>query len=241
MGEVSPEGWCLARRHWDTVSSRDLVMRLYLCAAERADYERLGPRDQGPWLLGRIAAKDAVRNWLWDHGHGPLFPVELTIRDNADGTPEVTGPFETTLSVSIAHTAELGVALVRRATDRGGIALVPISQADGGPGHREESGGASLLRDDGDVLTTAERALLKRLPDDRATAMTRVRAAKAVAAKITGSGASVVTAVHRERLRVESGDGAGEVTEVASRVVDGHVVAWTAAARTGRTDDMGEM
>ncbi|MFB4303351.1 beta-ketoacyl synthase N-terminal-like domain-containing protein [Actinomadura sp. NTSP31] len=134
MGEPQDGGWCLARRHWDGAASRDLVMRQYLCAAERAEYERLPSFAQGPWLLGRVAAKDAVRDWLWRNGHGPLFPAELTVRDGPRGAggaahrPEVSGPFGEDLTVSIACDAELGVALVRPAGEPAGIGLAPAGE-----------------------------------------------------------------------------------------------------------------
>ncbi|OLT11586.1 hypothetical protein BJF79_23785 [Actinomadura sp. CNU-125] len=54
-GEPQPGGWCLARRRWSGTGSRDLLMRRYLGAAERAEYERLPASARGPWLLGRIA------------------------------------------------------------------------------------------------------------------------------------------------------------------------------------------
>ncbi|TDC49296.1 acyltransferase domain-containing protein [Actinomadura sp. KC345] len=118
-GEPQPGGWCLARKRWDGTVSRDLLMRLYLCAAERAEYEALPAFAQGPWLLGRIAAKDAVRDHLWRNGHGPLFPAELTVHDG----PVVTGPFDGPLTVSIASDAELAVALVRPGRGPAGIGL----------------------------------------------------------------------------------------------------------------------
>ncbi|TDB82916.1 acyltransferase domain-containing protein [Actinomadura sp. KC216] len=118
-GEPQPGGWCLARKRWDGTASRDLLMRYYLCAPERAQYEALPPSAQGPWLLGRIAAKDAVRDHLWRNGHGPLFPAELTVHDG----PAVTGPFDEPLTLSIASTTELGVALVRAGREPSGIGL----------------------------------------------------------------------------------------------------------------------
>ncbi|MFI0407826.1 beta-ketoacyl synthase N-terminal-like domain-containing protein [Actinomadura sp. 3N508] len=118
-GEPQPSGWCLARKRWDGTASRDLLMRYYLCAPERAQYEALPPSIQGPWLLGRIAAKDAVRDHLWRNGHGPLFPAELTVHDG----PTVTGPFDEPLAISIATTTELGVALVRPGREPTGIGL----------------------------------------------------------------------------------------------------------------------
>jgi acyl transferase domain-containing protein len=107
IGEPQDGGWVLARKRWDNSSARDLLMRQYLCAPERAEYERLTPRAQGPWLLGRIAAKDAVRNWLWDRGHGPLFPAELRV----DGAT-VTGPYDGELTVVVAANPEVAGAAV---------------------------------------------------------------------------------------------------------------------------------
>jgi hypothetical protein len=118
-GEPQPGGWTAARKRWDGSASRDLLMRQYLRASERAAYEALPPVMQGPWLLGRIAAKDAVRDHLWRNGHGPLFPAELTVREG----PTVTGPFDEPLTVSIASDGELGVALVRPGRDPAGIGL----------------------------------------------------------------------------------------------------------------------
>ncbi|TDC60032.1 hypothetical protein E1200_31180 [Actinomadura sp. GC306] len=125
-GEAQPGGWCLARKRWEGTASRDLLMRQYLCAGERAEYEALPPSAQGPWLLGRIAAKDAVRAHLWRNGHGPLFPAELTVHDG----PRVTGPFDEPLTISIATDAELGVALVRPGTEPAGIGLAQNDDKD---------------------------------------------------------------------------------------------------------------
>ncbi|GAA0587142.1 beta-ketoacyl synthase N-terminal-like domain-containing protein [Actinomadura livida] len=126
-GEAQPGGWCLARKRWEGTVSRDLLMRQYLCSSERAEYEALPPFEQGPWLLGRIAAKDAIRAHLWRNGHGPLFPAELTIHDG----PRVTGPFDEPLTISIATDADLGVALVRPGTEPAGIGLVQDDPARG--------------------------------------------------------------------------------------------------------------
>jgi hypothetical protein len=69
---------------WSDSASRWLMAGRYLGARERATYESLNPRDQRTWLLGRIAAKDAVRHRLWARGHGPLFPVEVPLVDQGD-------------------------------------------------------------------------------------------------------------------------------------------------------------
>ncbi|GGM84546.1 polyketide synthase [Longimycelium tulufanense] len=219
LGEPQPDGWCLARKHWSDVSSRDLAMRRYLCAAERTEYHRLPPRDQASWLLGRIAVKDAIRQWLWERGCGPLFPAELTVRDDATGRPEVTGPITEPLFVSIAYTTDLGVALVRPASQPAAIHIESVQE----PGDAVEDV----------VLAENEQALVGRLPGDRALTLTRLRAAKKVAAKAAGTGPPshprdfVVTAADGNRLLVATETTA---TAVESRLLDSHIVAWTVAA-----------
>ncbi|WP_433335939.1 type I polyketide synthase [Spirillospora sp. CA-294931] len=231
IGEPRPGGWILARRRWDGSASRDLLMRQYLGAAEREEYRALGPKARGPWLLGRIAAKDAVRNWLWDRGHGEVFPAEVAVRNGASGRPEVTGPFATVLSLSIAHTGELAVALVRPAGAPGetgaGIDIEAIAGRD------------AVLEDV--AFTDREKELLERLPGDRATALTRLWTAKEAAAKAAGTGLRgrprdfEVTEDGPDRLVVTSG---GTVTRVESQTTEGHVVTWTVAAHD--SERMGE-
>ncbi|MBO0822191.1 MAG: polyketide synthase dehydratase domain-containing protein, partial [Nocardiopsaceae bacterium] len=86
-----PGGWSVVHEGWPDTASRELMMRRYLNAAERADYDRRNPLQQRRWLLGRIAAKDAVRRFLWDRGAGPLYPCELTVTET-DGDFRVRGP-----------------------------------------------------------------------------------------------------------------------------------------------------
>ncbi|MFS8098536.1 acyltransferase domain-containing protein [Lentzea alba] len=90
LSRLQDNGWWQVREQWPTVASRGLYVRKYLSALERADYERCSPRQQRQWLLGRIAAKDAVRAWLWEEGWGPLFPAEILVRDSGTG-PVVSG------------------------------------------------------------------------------------------------------------------------------------------------------
>lgn len=111
IGEPRPEGWCLARRRWSDPASQELVMRRYLGAAERAAYARLSPRARGPWLLGRIAAKDALRQALWDAGAGPVFPVEVPVGNDPAGRPLAGSPLTAGFRLSIAHKDRIGVAL----------------------------------------------------------------------------------------------------------------------------------
>lgn len=104
IAEAGPGGSFQVRERWRDSATRELIMRRYLTAAERTEYDRHLPRDQRRWLLGRIAAKDAVRQWLWDRGSGPLFPAEIRVGDGAAGHAVATGPFDGELSVSLAIT-----------------------------------------------------------------------------------------------------------------------------------------
>ncbi|TNY34775.1 beta-ketoacyl synthase N-terminal-like domain-containing protein [Thermomonospora catenispora] len=227
VGEPQPGGWCLARRRWDDVPSRDLLMRHYLCTAERAEYRGLPPHARGSWLLGRIAVKDAVRHWLWEQGHGPLFPAELTVRTTAEAADgiEVTGPFTERLAVSVACSDDLAAALVRPAPGPVGIELAP-PPADGPAAT-------------GPDLTEEEQVLLERLaarPDaDRAAEAARLQAAKRAAAEAAGADPRdvVVSAADGDRLLAVAGRFAAAVQ---TRVVDGHLVAWTVAPPSAGED-----
>ena len=110
----------VARERWTDSASRALMMRRYLGEDERVDYERHTPRAQRTWLLGRIAAKDAVRRWLWARGARPMHPVEVRISNDDQGRPvasfppdvSVAHPAASALTLSIAHTEWFGAAVV---------------------------------------------------------------------------------------------------------------------------------
>ncbi|MEU8824635.1 beta-ketoacyl synthase N-terminal-like domain-containing protein [Streptomyces sp. NPDC048636] len=136
LSGVRPGGWVLVHERWPDLASRDLIMRNHLGAAERAEYERHAPRGRRQWLLGRIAAKDAVRQWLWEHGEGPVFPAEIRIQEDERGRPCATGVHGRTvpeLEVSLAHRDEAGVALVRARPPGGrgvlGIGIEAVMEA----------------------------------------------------------------------------------------------------------------
>ncbi len=108
--EAAP--YVVAREHWRTAAGRELVMRRYLSSEERAEYWALTPNSQRDWLLERIAVKDAVRHWLWQRGHGPVFPIEVQLREDAETGLHVSGRFSEDLRVCVAHQRGIAVALV---------------------------------------------------------------------------------------------------------------------------------
>ncbi|MFD7834650.1 beta-ketoacyl synthase N-terminal-like domain-containing protein [Streptomyces sp. NPDC059761] len=177
IGEPQPAGWCLARRRWTDPASQELVMRRYLGAAERAAYDRLAPRARAPWLLGRIAAKDALRQLLWDGGAGPVFPVEVPVGNDPAGRPVPEGVLARGFRLSIAHKDRVAVALAHPSQPVG-IDVEPVT-ADPD----------ALIRV---ALTPAELLLAEELAAREGTglpaALTALWCAKEAAAKARGTG-----------------------------------------------------
>jgi phosphopantetheinyl transferase len=112
IAEQQPGGWFLLADRWPDPANRELIMRRYLTAAEREQYQAQSPRSRHRWLLGRMVVKDAVRQSQWDRGAGPLFPAEFAVINDAAGRPSVRGRLDGPVDISIAHTGELAVAIV---------------------------------------------------------------------------------------------------------------------------------
>ncbi|WP_327738655.1 polyketide synthase dehydratase domain-containing protein [Streptomyces nojiriensis] len=234
IGEPRPEGWCLARRRWNDPASQELVMRRYLGAAERAAYERLSPRARAPWLLGRIAAKDALRQLLWDGGAGPVFPAEVAIGNDADGRPMAGPPLTGGFRLSIAHKDRLAVALAHPARPVG----IDVEQVTADPD--------ALIRI---ALGPGELRLAEGLAAREGTglpaALTALWCAKEAAAKAAGtglggrprdwrvagdpdSGALLVTSPEGDPYPVRTTPLTTPLTAPLTDTVPDHVVAWTA-------------
>ncbi|MGW1972554.1 polyketide synthase dehydratase domain-containing protein, partial [Streptomyces tubercidicus] len=235
IGEPRPGGWCLVRRRWSDPASQELVMRRYLGAAERARYEECAPRARAAWLLGRIAAKDAVRELLWESGAGPVFPAEIQVGTDAHGRPCPRGPLADGLHLSLAHKDRIAVALAHRSGPVG----IDVERVTDDPQALERI-----------ALTPAER----RLADDlharhapgntgRAYWLTALWCAKQAAAKAAGTVPGrrplewTVTPGPGGALRVVSPDGRPHLVHLDS--VDDlsgrHVVAWTGPRPEDRT------
>ena len=234
VGEPQPGSWCLVQERWPDGGSRDYVMRRYLTSAERADFDRLGPRARGPWLLGRIAAKDAARIWLWEHGHGELFPGQIVVSNDPDGRPLLrclTGDPGSELAVSLAHTPHSAAAIVRPAgLGLPGIDLEPVFS---------EATAASV---EPAAVTASELLLIEHLSSgvaaERLVWTTRIWAAKEAVSKARGTGFRgrpkdfVVTAVDGSDLFVTL-EGSPPYRVHSALVAPGapeapaHVVAWT--------------
>jgi acyl transferase domain-containing protein/phosphopantetheinyl transferase len=231
IAQRQPGGWYLVQDRWPDPATRELIMRRYLGAAERADYQRRNPRAAQQWLLGRIAVKDAVRQWLWDAGAGPVFPIEITVSNDTSGRPRVAGPFAVAPEVSLAHTGSLAAALVGNPGCSGvGIDIEQIADRDD--------------RTVAAILTEAERRLLDAVCSsvaEQPSWVTRFWTAKEAVAKAAGTGLSgrphqfAVQRVDRDRLLVAAGEGAPSrwvQTEVGTEP-EPYAVAWTSPEAPG--------
>lgn len=243
LSRMQPGGWALVHEEWPDLATRELIMRNILAGEERERYAAHAPRGRRQWLLGRIAAKDAVRNVLWDAGAGPVYPAEIRVGNDPAGRPFVTGAYGRTLPalhISLAHRGETAVAMARTEGPCG----IDIEEVTDRP-----EGTLAV------ALTTAERELLTSLAHRPRGAperlwFTRFWAAKEAVAKARGTGLGgepkrfEITAADGERLTVRA---AGEEYRVRHRALTiprpsagpakEYVVAWTAVNDQENEDD----
>ncbi|MEV0259896.1 beta-ketoacyl synthase N-terminal-like domain-containing protein [Streptomyces sp. NPDC050617] len=247
LSTLRPEGWAQVCERWPDLATRELIMRNMLGSAERAQYERLSPVRRRHWLLGRIAAKDAVRGLLWREGAGDIYPAEIAVRNDASGRPSVHGVHGRAVDgvvVSLAHCAETGVAIARRGPcgiDVEEVTERPRSTVEAACGDAElrlldeltAQGGQG--RNDGNGREGGEGGQA-----GGAVWFTRFWAAKEAVAKARGTGLRGrpadfrVVAAGSDRLRVVAG-GVPYVVRVRGTAnppglpARSYVVAWTAA------------
>ncbi|MFY1623267.1 beta-ketoacyl synthase N-terminal-like domain-containing protein [Micromonospora sp. WMMD735] len=213
MSLLQPEGWTMAFDCWTDLVTRGMAARGILGGAAYADYERQPAKTRKQWMLGRIAAKDAVRARLWEDGHTDIYPIELTVGNDPDGRPWVRGRPGRGLGdcdVSLAHCAEIGVAIARRRAPD----AVP-----GGPGVGID---VAEVTDHPEstltfALTPAELTLLASLAGGNVEArrlwFTRFWAAKEAVAKAEGTGLDGSP----RRFRVYSATDSGLTVEIGGR------------------------
>ncbi|WP_163511489.1 type I polyketide synthase [Fodinicola acaciae] len=185
LSEPQPGGWELVADEWPSLSARDFYAGVYLNAAERHQCAQRPRRSQRHWLLGRMAAKDAVRRWLWQHGSAAVFPAEVEIRNDRTGRPYAVGSHGRDLpplDLSLAHSGTVGAAMVRPASAVVAPGIDVQKVVEPGPGTLDVA------------LGIAERALLTRLAGrengEHAGWFTRFWAAKEAVGKALGTGLS---------------------------------------------------
>lgn len=130
------------------------------------------------WLLGRIAAKDAIRQRVYQDWAIALAPIDIEICTTDLGKPFAEIPLlEAVLpDLSIAHTGGEAIAILAANDEQIGIDLEPL--------HAERD--YNLLQG---AFTESEQNLLQQLPKtQQTTAMLAFWCAKEAAAKAAGTG-----------------------------------------------------
>ncbi|MFG2049565.1 beta-ketoacyl synthase N-terminal-like domain-containing protein [Micromonospora sp. NPDC048935] len=247
MSLIQPEGWTMAFDCWTDLVTQGMAARGILGSAAYADYERQPARSRKQWLLGRIAAKDAVRFRLWEDGHSDIYPIELTVGNDPSGRSRVHGRPGRDLrdcDVSLAHCAEIGVAIAKprdpaSPPDAPGVGIDVAEIAD----HPESTVHFAL--------SDAETALLDSLGGDaegRRRWFTRFWAAKEAVSKAEGTGLdgrprrfavrnatdTVLTVQIDERNYLVEHREVGNPDDLTPRR---YVVAWTWGPQTGALAD----
>lgn len=178
------------------------------------------------WILGRVAAKDAVRTYLHDRYGLNLCAADIVILSSPRGVPVVSVPsldlpIELPL-VSIAHSEGRALAVASPGPQQPGVDIEYVT-----------------ARDDGFkqiAFTVGERALLAKLPGEAQDAgVAAMWTAKECVAKSTGQGLKRVDFVVVQEMRLpsltESGlasvlvSDSGVLQNVSLWLVDGSIVA----------------
>ena len=216
-----PRGWLNAHGGmWARV-----LAALTLSRRERAIWYgmKTSERRRLEWLLGRIAAKDAVRDLLQRRGWLTLHPADVEILPDAAGRPMVAGAWTSQVPrvplISISHVEGAAIAVV---TDGEGIAGVGVDLERHG---RMKPGMEAVS------FSEPERAMLAAFEgEERQTWALRLWCAKEASAKATGGQAGPISsALAIERIDQKAGTvlvrytppGAGSVTLSASTARDG--------------------
>jgi len=172
---------CCVAKTWGEFSSelwQGSWACLLLSGRERETYRKLSSeKRRTEWLLGRTAAKDAVRSLVKQQKDVDLYPADIDV-ESGNGCPVVGGEWrgegEAGPAVSIAHAGALAVAAASSG-ERVGVDVEPVREL-------EPSFEAAALCD-------AERALLDSLGSERRREwLLRFWCAKEAVAKALGVG-----------------------------------------------------
>ncbi|NIR49107.1 4'-phosphopantetheinyl transferase superfamily protein, partial [candidate division KSB1 bacterium] len=154
------------------------LARYFLHHDEMPSFHKLAehPKRQREWLLGRIAAKDAVRVWLKEENtEEMLHPAEFIIENDDRGQPVVRNPGSdnSVPKISIAHSH--GRALAVASAKSIGVDLEYISEKD-----------TTFVEA---ITSSRERDWLTNVPSqEKAAWVTRLWCAKEAVSKMNGTG-----------------------------------------------------
>jgi 4'-phosphopantetheinyl transferase EntD len=173
------DGGAIESRGTDADLWQRVLAHLVLARGERNVWRTLSgpPRRRREWLLGRLAAKEAVRALVASDDGMPLLPADVVVEPDPLGRPTAGGgwrrPGVGAPHLSIAHAQSAAVGVAARESDCRGVGVDVERVGD-------RAGFESAAFDEG------ERALLDAAADDGWAL--RCWCAKAAAAKALGPG-----------------------------------------------------
>ncbi len=183
------------------------VARGYLRGEEWSRFTQAPRLD---YLLGRIAAKDAVREWMRTRQGRSLHPLEVEIGAQPGGAPFVAWPADTPLSLSIAHIEDEAIAAVADGA-RVGVDLAQI--VDRGPAFAEA------------VFDAEELAIMREAGGDTNGWLHRAWCAREATAKAAGVGLDALPPFRVRGIRPGEGiiavAASGGVTALVHTQIDG--------------------
>jgi phosphopantetheinyl transferase (holo-ACP synthase) len=189
---AAPKGSAVCRAHVSFDCSTDLgeLVRSYLAEPEAETFEAMAGRARVPWLLGRVAAKEAVRDHLVRRDFALFDSTRIIVTNDANGCPNVAvrGARLATrgIKVSIAHKSTVGVAVAGRVRPPAtSSAVAPLPTGIGIDIESVERRPPSFAET---ILSSPERSLLTARGPDRDLWLTRLWAVKEATAKATGLG-----------------------------------------------------
>jgi len=194
------------------------IARYYLTPSEWEEYLRMPHLD---WLLGRIAAKDCVRDWFRRHRSVVLHPLEVELATLSDGAM-LLSPGDGPSSIAVAHLADEAVA-VASGTEAVGVDIASMAGRD--------AGSFSF------AFNRQEMACLPPAEPERTAWASRAWCAKKASAKACGHGDEALPRFIVQRVR--PADGVVEilnephdlVIEVATLIDGDHAMALSTTRR----------
>ncbi|TDO47341.1 acyl transferase domain-containing protein [Kribbella sp. VKM Ac-2527] len=229
LSDLQPGGWTIVHEQWPDLATRELIMRNQLGGTERDQYAERPPAGKRQRLLGRIAAKDAVRRWLWDSAPSgsdwEVYPAEIQVHNRPSGQPYLVGVHGRELpelTVSIAQGGQTGVAIVRP-----GPCGIDIEEIVEPPAST-----LSVACGPGELALLSARAS----GENEAVWFTRFWAAKEAMAKTLGTGLRgnpqkfevIAAAPDRITVRVDGREHLVRTAGIADPNGARYIVAWTA-------------
>jgi phosphopantetheinyl transferase len=178
------------------------------------------------WLLGRVAAKDAVRQYLRQRYDVVLCPADVEILPDSNGRPVVQG----------AWSNEVPCVPILSLSHSGGVAVAVVGNSDAATGVGVDIEHVGRMREGTEKLafTSEERALLSAVPDAaRDSWPLQLWCAKEAVAKALGQGlvggpqALVIEELDSDTRTVHVGL-AGEMAHRFPAISEGPIVAYTA-------------